>query len=466
MGKVNARKRPNALEPQAELAQFIQAISQFFNQDLINAHARETGFVERESKLTGHLFLSIFTFGMTLYGTPSLNQLAGLLNEVLPHLEITRQGLSERITEEAVVFFEKMVALALELELPKRLSEELHAAVCPHFNRILIFDSTSFQLPDALAPYFRGLGGDGPKAAVKILFGYDFKSCQFLYCLREGTAPDQLESHGFLEDFRAGDLEISDLAFFNLRTFAKIAQRGAFYLSRLLHRVTLYQRTSDSSYEEFNLVKFVQKLPRACTEVKLYFKTDGEFHQTRVIIEKVPEEVKARRLRKVRKRNLRKGSMITKRTKVLSGFNLYLTNAPAAAIPTEYMRAFYGVRWQVELTFKSWKSHFALAKVTGKKPERIRCLLYAKLLFITVATKFCTAIRNRVWLNHNREVSIDQALKHLKIRTQAWLKAIVCQSENVCVILQRASAFIAKRCLKGPSRKRTYPLALLEKMVS
>jgi hypothetical protein len=33
-------------------------------------------------------------------------------------------------------------------------------------------------------------------------------------------------------------------------------------------------------------------------------------------------------------------------------------------------------------------------------------------------------------------------------------------------ILKNAMAFIMKRCLKGKSKKRTYPLTLLEKLVA
>jgi hypothetical protein len=43
------------------------------------------------------------------------------------------------------------------------------------FNRILILDSTKFQLPDALAEYFQGNGGSASSAGVKIQFCYDLK---------------------------------------------------------------------------------------------------------------------------------------------------------------------------------------------------------------------------------------------------------------------------------------------------
>ena len=75
--------------------------------------------MERESALTGHLFLTVFTFGMSLYGSPSLNQLVGLLNLVLPQLNISRQALHERINEEAVDFFQQMLSLAIGLTVPR-----------------------------------------------------------------------------------------------------------------------------------------------------------------------------------------------------------------------------------------------------------------------------------------------------------------------------------------------------------
>jgi len=110
-----------------------------------------------------------------------------------------------------------MLSFAITLELPARLSSRQGgmAALCPRFKRILIYDSTSFQLPEELASYFRGSGGGGSEAAVKILFGDDVKSHHFFYRLQDGVAHDQLHQGDYLQQLDAEDLEISDLGFFN-----------------------------------------------------------------------------------------------------------------------------------------------------------------------------------------------------------------------------------------------------------
>lgn len=458
----HAPKKLNEQELQIAIAEFTQKVSQFFNEEITNATARETNFVERESKLTGHLFLSVFTFGMSLYGTPSLNQLIGLLHRAMPLLDISRQALHERINDEAVAFFEKMLSLAITVELPKRLSQEM-ASLCPRFKKILIFDSTSFQLPEDLAPYFRGSGGAGSNAAVKILFGYDFKSYQFFYLLEDGVAHDQLRDSGFLHHLEAGDLEISDLGFFNIDAFADMDDKGAFYLSRLRTDVNLYQFTI-AGLKEFDLVRFVKQLQVQETELEVFLKKGKRFTQTRLIIERVPDDVKAQRLRKRNRYNRKKGHQTRKWIKILAGFNLYITNAPATHIPRQQIRSLYGVRWQIELIFKNWKSNFKLAQVTGKRPERIKCMIYAKLLFIFITTKIIGAIRQYVWRVEKREVSDIQAAKHLILVAQSWFDAIVQNPKDIAQLLKNAIAFIMKRCLKGKSKKRTYPLTLLEKL--
>ena len=52
----------------------ISIITEFFTSDDIEATARRTGFVQRASKITGTLFLTLMTFGTWSEGTTTLAQ--------------------------------------------------------------------------------------------------------------------------------------------------------------------------------------------------------------------------------------------------------------------------------------------------------------------------------------------------------------------------------------------------------
>lgn len=445
-------------ELKAKIEKFIKEVSRFFNEESTEAKARESNFVQRESKLTGHLFLTVFTFGMSLYGTPTLNQLVGLLQLVEPELEISREGLHQRLNEQAVKFFEAMLSLVIELEVP----HDLELAVLKAFKRILIFDSTAFQLPESLAAYFKGPGGDASAAGVKILFGYDLKSAQFFYVVLAGTAADHLIQNGAMAAIEAGDLEISDLGYFGVETFAEIEARGAYYVSRLKADVTLYQKNEAGDLIEFDLVEAIKKMKEGVrTEVEVHLKSEKTVIKTRLVIERVPEAVKAERLRKLNQKNQKKGRQTKQRTKILQGFNLHITNAPAELLPAKVIRQFYTVRWQIELIFKNWKSNFDLDKITGERPQRIKCMLFAKLLFIFLTHKVIHVARSIAWSQLAREVSEFQATKQIKIIGNEWLRAIIQEPEKVEPILSEAIRFIVKHCLKGKSKHRLYPLEIL-----
>lgn len=448
-------------ELKAKIDEFVKKVSRFFNKETAKAKAGETGFVKRESKLTGHLFLTIFTFGMSLYGTPTLTELIGLLKVVVPELELSREGLHQRINEKAVKFFEAMLSLAIELEMPTELELEIVEA----FTRILIFDSTAFQLPETLANYFKGPGGDASEAGIKILFGYDLKSAQFFYVVLNGTDADHLIKNGAMPEIREGDLEISDLGYFGVETLAEIEKKGAFYVSRLKTNVTLYQKNEAGELEEIDLVEAIKKMKEGVRiEVEVHLRSGETVIKTRLIIERVPQEVKAERLRKLHQKNKKKGRQTKKRTKILQGVNLQITNVPAELLPAKVVRQFYTIRWQIELIFKNWKSNFALDEVTGERPERIKCMIYAKLLLIFISHKVVNVARSYAWSQLGREVSVFQASKHIKIIGNEWLRTIVQEPDKVETILNNAIEFMVKRCLKGKSNKRVYPLEILSQI--
>jgi len=254
-----------------------------------------------------------------------------------------------------------------------------------------------------------------------------------------------------------------DLGYFGIPTFAEIDLKDAFVLSRLKSNAIphiLNEETGELEKADFiKLLKYVSYEPK---ETKVYLKSQDKIILVRLIMEKVPEAVKEKRLRKLKRADSRSRKQSTKRTKMLQGFNLYITTASSEDIPTESVRKFYTIRWQVELVFKNWKSNFKLDEVKGMRPERIKTMIYAKLLLIFIVSKITRLASIYVWNKFQREVSEFQAARHFEIIGHHWMETIIRNPSKVVEVLRNAFSFITTSCLKSKSKKRTYPIEILE----
>lgn len=117
--------------------------------------------------------------------------------------------------------------------------------------------------------------------------------------------------------------------------------------------------------------------------------------------------------------------------------------------------------WQVELVFKIWKNNFSLDEVSGIREERIKCMLYAKLLFIFISTKVIYLARNYLWWKINKEVSESKVANHMKVIAQEWMRLTIQNPTEIKQLLLNAFNFIIKHCIKIEQYGRTYPLQML-----
>ena len=99
--------------------------------------------------------------------------------------------------------------------------------------------------------------------------------------------------------------------------------------------------------------------------------------------------------------------------------------------------------------------------MNGIRPERIKAMIYAKLLLIFIVTKITRLASFYVWNKSQREVSEFQAAKYFEAIEPMWMNAIVKEPSKVNEILLNAFSFITTSCLKCKSKKRTYPIEIL-----
>jgi len=410
------------------------AIEQFFTVDALEQLARDTKFVQRDSKINGQNFFDIIVFNNEQLKQQSLNDLAIDLSERYG-IKITKQSLHDRFNERALAFLQQ----ALERLLNQQLDVAPLLATATAFERILIKDSICFQIDESLAASYPGSGGSGSAAAVRIQFEYDLLNGHIndlsVQAFNDQDATDSLET---IELTQPGDLIIRDLAYMNLGVIKRLIARGIFLLCRLQYHVNVYEM-NDNSYEVLDFVKlrtFMQQNKLAVMEKEVYLGVVDRL-KLRLIIHLLPDEVVAQRLRKAQRNNNKKGrGQLSKKYKARAALNLFITNATEAQIPLTTVGSFYRLRWQIELMFKIWKSLCHIDKVKQVKKERLECYIYAKLIGIVLSWQIIWAVAKFTLAKDNKALSYYKAFKTmLRVKLTKLREILFDSSGNISQFL-------------------------------
>lgn len=317
--------------------------------------------------------LNVFQFGVIV-----LDQLAKAAHRINHEVEVTGQAFKERFNDAAVAFLKAMFVEALKVTAPQAAQA---IPLLSAFSEVNLLDSSSVLFPESLKENYPGCGGIGAKAAAKVylLLNYLTGSYQQIR-IEAARKADQDMGEQFLAGHKPGALWMFDLGFFNASFLAQIAEMGSSYLCRLAaSQLNFLCRNGAGELEPFDLDRFLRRAPRQLFEIEVIFGRKQEV-VSRLIIAPVPKEVAAERRRKVRWAASKQGRTPTQRTLNRCSWTLLLTNASPEHLPTTTTLVVYGVRWQVELTFKLFKSDAKLETSLGSEKHRVECEFYAKLI--------------------------------------------------------------------------------------
>jgi len=368
----------------------------------LRALAIETGFCKRTSKLTPEVFFDLMFYASSLSENSSLEYLVAYL-ESRYGIEMRKQSLNGRFAEKTIDF----VKSVLSRLIGEQFSELLYCEdFLSTFNYIRIKDSTKFNVPDTLAPYYKGNGGSGdtPLAGISIQYEFDLRTGKFLdLSISEAVRNDQSDARETAENICKNDLVIRDLGYYSTAVLKEISRKEAFFLSRLQSATAVY----DKNNVEIDFKKvycFMTKNGIKRFEEQVFI---GKKEQlpVRLVIGLVPSEVYQERLRRKEKEAKRRGCQMKEKTKFLLHFNLFITNVEAKDIPLEKIMPLYRFRWQVELMFKNWKSIFSIHKLQKMKYERYITMLYIRLILIVVNLQIINRVQSA--LSKQREVILS-----------------------------------------------------------
>lgn len=357
------------------------------------------------------MFIDSLLHDATCEITKSLNQLAVNIDKKYK-VDITKQGIDQRFTEGAVKYVQALIGNQLSYQV----SHSIDSKWFKLFTRILIKDSTKFDVSKNLVNQLPGSGGTASDAAVCIQYEFDIKAGKVMdLTITPANVPDSKDASKTIGNVKAGDLIIRDLGYLIIACLGLISKAKAFFISRLNPTILVYEKI-DNMLVEIDFVKLntiMKKGNIKRLEKQVYI---GQKHKfpVRIIIELMPEEIINKRLRNKNTFNKKKGRQTSDNYKAKACFNQYITNIEDTVLNAEAIVNIYKIRWQVELIFKAWKSIFGIDNVNPMKYERLICTLNIRLLLILINWDIFMFKRQQLYKKTGKLLSINKCFKTLQ----------------------------------------------------
>jgi hypothetical protein len=339
---------------------------------------RETGFVQRESKLDGAVFTETLVFSYLANPQATLEELTQTAASL--GVVISAPGFDQRFTPQAADLLQHVLAAAIKRLLA---AQSWDLPILTQFSHVFVEDGTLIRLPPELAHLWRGVrnANGAETAALKLLLRMDLLSGRLeTLSLHPGHVHDSAAAAPS-ETLPPGSLYLADLGFFSLARLAAIVAQQAFFLTRF----KLHTRVWDAAGRCWDdIVGLLEQQGGDVVDIPVWLGAQRAV-AGRLVAVRAPKEVVDQRRRRVREQARLDGRTPSAAQLAAVAWSIYITNVPAERLPVDAVLAIAAVRWQIELIFKTWKSQGAIDQSRSKKPWRVICDVYAKLLAMLVS---------------------------------------------------------------------------------
>lgn len=420
----------------------------------LNRWARQTGFRKRKGKVSPFDFLVLMSIGQLGMKHPSL---AGMVAAI--EARITRVALHYRFTAEATAFMFKCLCFVLQQKF-SRLGQ-IDTKLLRPFSRVLIVDSSSWEVNEKLRAVLPGSGGGASEAGCKLQAIYDYKRGELQFVeVTAGTHPDNRYTNNLPGMLNKGDLILFDQGYFKLTMLEALVAKGVFFLTRFLVRTVVLDPVTQ---KRIDLHKHLSKMDGDACEMDVLIGGDKMPKvPVRLIALRVSEPVANERRRRLRKEAKKKGRTPSKHHLKMCDWTVMTTNIPQRWLPLEMVRALYTVRWQIELLFKQFKSILRVHQSDTGKENRLRCELYGKLIGAVIIHRIHAAETNRLWNTQRREVSMEKLYKRIQERAFTLMRMLLACVDDALAYLRAQLALLIPACLKERQPSRMTTLECLE----
>ena len=212
----------------------------------------------------------------------------------------------------------------------------------------------------------------------------------------------------------------------HLNALEGILDRFGHFLCRVQTQRKVYQQQNDKVIElDFAEIAWnMREFDLQHIEESVFLGEDLEL-QVRLFIYLLPDAVYRERMRKLNRNAKKQGRELTTESKARAQLTLFITSAPEEAINIETAWKVYTLRWQIELTFKVWKSIWKIDKVKKVKQERLECYIWAKLFIIITSWHVLWFIGKMLRQLYGKNLSYYKAMKTIVFYINRFRQMII-----------------------------------------
>lgn len=170
----------------------------------------------------------------------------------------------------------------------------------------------------------------------------------------------------------------------------------------------------------------------------------------RIVCHRLTKEQSEGRRRKANALAKTGGYKSSQRNQDLLDSSIFITNLPEEIVSIKHIATIYRTRWQIELLFKLYKSHFKIEFLKGKSDSsRVLCELYAKLCGIIIFHAISNCLISKI----SQEVSMTKAFLEFKRRVQELTFAFKKSINKLNKFFKNLRLAWSNFCLKDKYRK-------------
>jgi len=399
----------------------------------------------------------MMTFGLVGLPFPSLAAMADSVRA-----KISREALHQRFTDKAVEFLKICVVFVSQCTIAG--AAGIDTPLLKAFSRVLIIDSTSWDVAPALRDVFPGSGGSASAAGCKIQLCYEYlRGALSFFEIGPSNCPDNGWSKNISKLIQAGDLLITDLGYFCLQTFKNVIESGAYFLSRYQINTAVFDAATGKT---LNLCETLRSAGKNTVELKVRLGADDRnCIMCRLVGLRVSSDIAKKRRDKLTRTVLKKRNKLPHADSLyLCYWTIMLTNAPDHLLKADTLRPLYSLRWQIELLFKQLKSVLAVHRTCSGKEPRVQCELLGRMIVAIITHKIHTSVNVELWNSEQQEISMEKLHKRIRERASTIKDHLLNSVADTLRYIEQEIRVVLRNCRKHKQKSRPTSLECLHNL--